>query len=239
MPTLTKINLLVYLAVWRRPEITELCFSGLDRIRKHPAYNIICLAVISEPSMIPLCEAHNIKWVMHQNFPLGQKKNYGLKTAMFEKFDYMLEIGSDDLVTNQMMDHYLDSFGKHEFFGISDVAYIESESGVCRRLTNKSTTYGAGRMISRRVLEQCNWNLWTNSINRGLDNDSMRRIEKHGFKFHKLEPMQEPGLIDVKSNENLWKFNYFLGVPYNKEKIYELLSQPEINYLNQLQNAGS
>ena len=235
----TSIKLLIYLAVWRRPEITKLCFIGINRLKKHPLYDITSFAVISEPEMIPLCEEYGIKWVMHQNYPLGKKKNYGLKACSQYDFDYLMEIGSDDLITNQMLNHYLKYFDKYDFFGISDVVYVESETGECRRLSNKATTYGAGRIIKREILEELNWKIWSDDLNRGLDNDSIRRIESKGYKFHKTEPMEEPGLIDIKSNENIWKFNYFLGVPYDFKKLMSLLSEPEINCLNQLQNAGA
>ena len=239
MPTLTKINLLVYLAIWRRPEITELCLIGIDRLKRHPAYNIDTVAVISETEMIPLCEKHDVRWVMHQNLPLGKKKNYGLKVCSQHDFDYLMEIGSDDLITNEMLDHYLDYFFKYDFFGISDVAYIESESLECRRLTNKSTTYGAGRCIKRDILVDLNWNIWSDELNRGLDNDSIRRIESKGYKFKKVEPMDVPGLIDIKSSENIWKFNYFLGHEYDINKVLSKLSSSEVTKLNSLSNVSA
>jgi hypothetical protein len=239
MPTLNKIDLLIYLAIWRRPEITELCLIGIERLKKHPAYNIQVAAVISETEMIPLCEKHNVKWIMHQNLPLGKKKNYGLKACSEFDFDYLMEIGSDDLITNEMLDQYLNYFGKYDFFGISDMAYIESESLECRRLTNKSTTYGAGRCIKKDLLVNLKWNIWTDELNRGLDNDSIRRIEKNGYKFHKVDSMDVPGLIDIKSNENIWKFNYFLGQEYDINNILSKLSSVEISKLNSLSNVSA
>jgi hypothetical protein len=231
-----KSKLLIYLAIWRRPEITELCFMGLNRLRKHPAYDIDALAVISEPEMISLCNQYGIKWIMHENLPLGKKKNAGLLAASVYDFDYLMEIGSDDLITDSLLTQYIEYLGKYDFFGISDAAYIESETGICRRLITDKSTYGAGRMISRKVLEKVAWRLWNDNLNRGLDNDSVRLIEHNGFKFYKVPPMNAPGVIDVKSDENLWKFNYFLGHPYNINSILPLLSECEVSKLNSLQN---
>lgn len=231
----TKTKLLIYLAVWRRPEITELCFMGINRLKKHSAYDIQSLAVISERPMVALCEKYGIKWVMAENQPLGRKKNAGLKSAQAYDFDYLMEIGSDDLITLDLLTQYLDYVGVVDFFGISDAAYIESSSGYCRRLTTSSSTYGAGRMISRKVLDAMDWKLWDDGLNRGLDNNSVRNIAAKGFKFYKVPPMQEPGVIDVKSDENLWKFNYFLGAEYSIQHILPLLSDAEQNKLNELQ----
>lgn len=228
----SKINLLIYLAVWRRPEITELCFIGIERMKKHNAYSIQTFAVISEPEMIQLCNKYGVKWVMADNYPLGSKKNQGLQEAKKLDFDYLMEIGSDDLVTNELLTQYLDYFGTHQFFGISDAAYLDSESGTCRRLISHKSTYGAGRVISRKLIERMNWKLWNDDINRGLDNNSTLRIETTTkVKFHKVPPTDVPGIIDVKSSENIWKFNYFLGEDYNVLELYNRLSQKEVDRL--------
>lgn len=231
MQTSTKI--LIYLAVWKRPEITELCFRGIKRLQQHPDFEIEALAVISEESMIPLCEKYGIHWVMYKNDPVGEKKNFGLKKAKEFQFDYLMEIGSDDLVLNELLDDYKNYVGKYEFFGISDCAYINSETGECRRLTSKST-YGAGRMISHKSLERANWYLWKDRLNKGLDNDSVFALQRKGIMYQRVKPLEFPCVIDVKSKDNIWKFNYFLGVEYNIDEILKRISNEEKEILGSL-----
>jgi len=231
MQTPTKI--LVYLAVWKRPEITELCFRGVKRIQQHPDFDIQALAVISEPEMIGLCEKYGIAWMMYKNEPLGEKKNAGLQKAKEFDFDYLMEIGSDDIVLNELLEDYKKYIGEHEFFGIADAAYINSESGECRRLISKST-YGAGRMISRKALEKCNWILWNDRLNRGLDNNSVFALQRKGMVYQRVKPMDFPGIIDVKSQENIWKFNFYLGVPYDIDEILKRISDEEKEILESL-----
>jgi hypothetical protein len=229
-----RTKILIYLAVWKRPLITELCFRGIDRIKQHPDFDIDALAVISEESAIPLCEKYGVKWVMYKNEPLGEKKNFGLKEAKKFEFDYLMEIGSDDLVLNELLDSYKEKIeqGK-DFFGISDAAYINSETGECRRLISRST-YGAGRMISRKALELVGWNLWYDHLNRGMDNNSVSALNRKGIPYFRLSPMEFPGVIDIKSQENIWKFNYFLGVEYDKQNFMDKLSQPEVELLESM-----
>jgi len=232
----SKIRLKIFLAVWKRPEITELCFMGIQRLKKHPNYDISAFAVISEPEMASLCNRYEINWVLTSNYPVGKKKNYGLKHLANYEFDYLLEIGSDDLITNDLLTQYLPYYDQYEFFGISDAVYIESENGECRRHISQKTTYGAGRVISRRLLEMMDFNIWADELSRGLDNSSVANIySKTKVKFHKIEPTDEPGLIDVKSDENLWKFNYFLGEPYDINKVFAKLSSQEVDQLLKLQ----
>lgn len=147
------MKLLVFLAVWKRPEITEICFMGLERLRNNSRHPIEAFAVISEESMIPLCKKYRIKYTFYKNEPLGEKKNYGLTKAMELDWDYMIEIGSDDLIKNELIEKYSNYFEKYEMFGTKDSIIIDSKTGKCRRLQS-DTPYGLGRCISRKTIEK-------------------------------------------------------------------------------------
>lgn len=229
MRTSTKI--LIYLAVWKRPLITELCFTGINRLRR--SFNVEALAVISEEEMIPLCEKYGVNWVMYKNEPLGEKKNYGLSKAKEFDFEYLMEIGSDDLILDELVEDYLRNYvGKYEFFGVSDALHVDTEFRIAHRIMS-NTAYGAGRMISRRVLEDMNWTIWTKSANRGLDQNSLFNIRRHKVAYKMTTPLKWPGVIDVKTRENIWKFNYFLGKPYDLNEVLDKLSVEEKELLEE------
>lgn len=230
-----KTKILVFLALWKRPRITELCFKGLNRLRQHPNFDIQVLAVASEPEMLPLCEKYNVHAVTHENLPLGRKKNFGLQAAKSFEFDYLLEIGSDTLVLNDLLDEYRRSFiGVHHFFGIGDAAFIDSETQECRRVGGAST-YGGGRMISRVALEKMNWTIWPDKQNKGLDNASVLKLATQGgFFYQQLKPGSVPLVIDIKSEVNIWPFNHLLGVKYDAERILERLSEDEVETIKEL-----
>lgn len=145
------MNALIYLAVWRRPEITKICFMGINRLRKR--FPLDALAVISEESMIPLCEEFGIRWTFHENDPLGAKKNHGLNEAMKLDWDYLIEIGSDDLLKDEIFELYQKQFGKHEYFGVKSLVFLDSETGRCRKYSS-DTIFGLGRCMSRSLLER-------------------------------------------------------------------------------------
>ena len=147
------MRLLVFLAVWKRPEITEICFIGLRRLRKNSRHPIEVLAVISEDEMIPLCEKYDVRWTFYKNNPLGEKKNHGVTEAMKLEWDYLIEIGSDDLIKDELLEKYEPYFGKYEMFGTKDSIIINSENGHCNRLSS-DTPYGLGRCISREVIQK-------------------------------------------------------------------------------------
>lgn len=230
-----KIRLLIYLALWKRPRITELCFKGIERLKKHPDFDIQVLAVASEPEMLPLCEKYNVLCVTHSNEPLSRKKNFGLQAARGLDFDYMMEIGSDTMVLNELLDEYKKNFiGVHHFFGIGDCAFICSETKECRRVGGAST-YGGGRMISRHALETMDFKLWPDAINRGLDNASVFKLAREGgFWYQQLKPGPVPLVFDVKSEENIWKFNHLTGVEYDVKRLLERLSREEVSDIEEL-----
>ena len=265
------MKVLVFLAVWKRPEITEICFVGLNRLIKNSRYPIEAFAVISEESMIPLCDKYNIKWTFYKNEPVGEKKNHGLNEAMKLEWDYLLEIGSDDLVKDELIELYAPNFGKYDLFGTKDAIIINSEDGMCRRL-NSDTTYGLGRCMSRKAVEcaygvdilalehiiaigrttaegergffkiemaeeqeklgrikilgKPRYRLWKDDINRGLDNNSDFFFMKNGI-GHRAIKTDKPLCIDIKGEDNIWKFSPKLGTPYDLEKALEGLSQEE------------
>ena len=144
-------KILILIPVWKRPEITEICFSGLDRIRKHRA-NIEILAVISENEYKARCDTHEIEYTFFENQPLGAKKNHGLKVALDKDWDYLIELNSDDLIKNELLDIY-DTLN-HDYLALRNFCFLDSKTLRLKEVESK-TAYGIGRRYSRRAVESC------------------------------------------------------------------------------------
>lgn len=217
------MKILVFVPVWKRPEITEICFMGINRLQKVPGFQIKGFTVISEESMITLCEKYGIEWCITKNHPLGAKKNYGVKQALRHEFDYLIEIGSDDLLKDDVLRAYKwDS----PVLGLMDFALINTETGSCKAVNTNIPKYGAGRAIKRFVCES--FALWEDGRSRGMDNSSCRilalnRIMQRGVKS------EEPIAISLKSAENIWSYKGMPGTKYPLEKALSGLSEQEIN----------
>jgi hypothetical protein len=221
------IKLLIYLAVWKRPEITEICFMGIDRLRKQGKHEVDALAIISEDEMITLCEKYGVRWAMHENLPLGRKKNFGLHEAMKLDFDYLVEIGSDDL----LKDEYLDIPFDRDVITLNELAIVNTHTKQCRKLTARDARFGAGRAMSRRAIDaMLKAGLWDDKQNVGLDNRSTFALAKAGF-FEKRHSFPEPVVLDLKSDVNIWSFSSLTdrGIEYRYDKALKGLSEQEIN----------
>lgn len=272
------MRIVFYLACWRRPEITELCFMGLNRLMEYDPGRFQCsaFAVISEESMIPLCKKYGIDFLMYENEPVGMKKNAGLEEVLKKDFDYLIELGSDDLILNELLDCYEPAMkAGFDFIGSRDLLMVDAtEPENCRQIAfDGDVAQGLGRCMSKKMLDQfkgfvfvnasesvisdesiipsggsgfldeptvkayegCGWversgvkvtvHLW-DLINRGLDNNSAGRIMRKGYKFHAVET-QEPLMVDIKSEVNIWGYNFEIGEGKDFSPFLERLSPKE------------
>lgn len=224
-------KLLLFFPVWKRPEITEICFQGVNRLQKSGLFPIDAFVVISEESMIPLCEKYDIKYCFYKNEPLGEKKNYGLSKAMELEWDYMIEIGSDDLLFNSYLTAITPYLGVRDFFGIGHIIFMNSEDLTCRRIVTRHPI-GMGRVMSRKVVEKLG-KIWSDEKHKGQDNNSYWRVVNAGFIPIQINS-EKPLGIDIKSEVNFWPFNYFIGKEYSFEDAVSELSQEEIESIKRL-----
>jgi len=142
-----KIKILV--CVWQRPEITRICFEGIKRLQKK--FDIDPVIIYSEKSMSSLIAKYKFEKYFHENLPLGRKFNFGIEMALKSEWDYLMTLGSDNLITDSLIELYKKYEGK-DAFGI-DTAYLyNSETGEAGVFKN-GYAIGAGRMLARRVVE--------------------------------------------------------------------------------------
>ncbi len=139
------MKILAFVAVWKRPEITRRCFEGIKRL------NIPLFAVVSEDWAEDLCKEFKAKYIRTPNKPLGRKLNKGLEKALEQDFDYLLTIGSDNLINPELLKVY-DYYMKKGtgLIGV-DKLYFHKE-GEVKHVDYQLQIIGAARMISRKAL---------------------------------------------------------------------------------------
>lgn len=149
--------------------------------------------------------------IFHENRPLGKKWNYGLSQAKKLDWDYLQIMGSDDLMSIGAFKHYKDV----DLNGFLDFYVFDSKTKLGAYwkgydFLRKNETIGAGRLISREIVEACNWKLWNDDLNKGLDRSFSRTIFKSVTSINamRLKDINEC-LIDIKSSENLGGFHKY------------------------------
>lgn len=196
---------------------------GINRLKGLGVHDIQALAVISEEEMKPLCEKYGVEWCFYKNQPLGEKKNFGLSVALQKDFDYLIEIGSDDVLKNE----YLNFFPWNlPVMRMSDFLILDSKTKACRRISGKIPKYGTGIAIRKDCLPE---KIWHDKATKGLDNSLMMRMAVNGV-MQKWFKSEEPLSIDIKSDVNIWKFTP-VGKKYPIQKALSGLSEPEIEMI--------
>lgn len=218
---------LFLIPLWERPEITRICLNNIKRF----GHGILCIVSTHEDAN--LCNELGVNYLWHENQPLGKKWNYGLFMSQKMEWDYLITLGSDDIVKESLFDWYAKS--NQDVMIMDKIHFIDVNDGRANIVTR--ARIGAGRRISRRAIDRCNYKLWTDGRNKSLDMDSNGALNRAGFAT--VESNTNPHILGLKSDTNIWGFNHvakhgayivqekaFDGVlPETKKEILHLLEK--------------
>ena len=135
-------------------------------------------------------------YVTHPNQPLGAKWNRGLQ----EIDDDVMIVGSDDFVSEAYIDRAVGLLKKKmDVIQMRGLYILDGGLYWCY-----PSAPGAGRVISKAVIEKKKHCLWEDGRNRYLDASATTRLQKGRLKKIRID---EPGcvVLDVKTSDNLWR----------------------------------
>jgi hypothetical protein len=152
--------------------------------------------------------------VICQNLPVSEKHNkIGAFICDYAEsmgdFDYVMQLGSDDIVSDDIWSLYSAGFGK-PIIGLSDMVFYDIDSGRCKLIhkTQLGNAFGAGRMIRFDIFKSFGGQLWPKNRNSGLDWYSFEKMNQPEWR---VSQRKNPVLVDLKSKENIWKFYSLKG----------------------------
>jgi hypothetical protein len=131
--------------------------------------------------MVPLCKKYGIDFLLYANEPVGEKKNAGLDALLKKyEFDYLIELGSDDLIANELLDYYepLMKAGE-DFFASKRLAFVDALNGAARAWDyDPELVQGLGRCLSRRLLESLRGKVFIKANEAILSDDNLIAIKR-------------------------------------------------------------
>lgn len=136
------------IALWKRPEVTEVCFQGVERLRKKGCEPI---CIYSDVDNKVLVNQYGYEGYYHENLPLGAKLNFGVDRALESDWEYMMQIGSDDIISDELVDAYKDI--KEQAFGINTVYFYDLKSGQSAKGWSPYP-FGCARMLHRSCFDK-------------------------------------------------------------------------------------
>jgi len=209
------MKILTIIPVWKRPDILKICLDGLKHIPVEPFFIISHEDPYYSEIKKLLKDYYTCSF---PNFPVGRKQNAGINLALKEfKFDYLMNFGSDNIVSPELFEIYKPYFEKNKlFFGVNNLYimnYINKEIMFVEDY-NLQKPIGAARMIHRSILDKLSYkrqNLYDNMLSDGMDTNSQQRILEHT----KVEPIiintQKQALIlDIKTSTNINPFQLMI-----------------------------
>lgn len=149
------MNILTFIPVYRRREITELCYQGLERIFTTAPHGIHfqCIILASTLPDAQLAHKYGFTVLMVDNNPVGAKLNKGLEHALANfEFDYLFQLNSDNILHLDFWAYFDNYFKLNEpFFGCNHIAFYDS---VSHRLLQYLYMGGCGiRFIRKDILQ--------------------------------------------------------------------------------------
>jgi len=220
---MSKHKILTFTPVWQRPEVFEICLAGLERLKnyKPEKFYIRPFFIVSEFRAARMVEEYGYDYILWQNLPLGAKKNAGLRYAMENyQFDYLMEVGSDDIIANDYLDFIAPELeNKTPHFVANKVWMFDVVLGKSA-YAKTDKIIGAGRCIHYDALKSFapDYELWEPEKNRGLDTSSWQRLLQTNVSC-KLLDTEDHYTLDIKSNVNIHPIHAFHVLPDSSEML--------------------
>ena len=180
-------------------------------------FGVVCVALTEgEDQNAVACNEAGFAFGWTANNPLSDKFNFALREALilYPEATRIMVLPSDDFVSREWVDAARNS--TEDYMIPHTCAILDAYTQNAYRITKNSLTpgstmrFGAGRVVSRKVVEACEGQLWPSELNKGLDSASHARISRAGFTVKVVETEGIP-ITDLKTDENLWPFNTWSG----------------------------
>lgn len=217
------MKVMIFLCAWKRPEITKACYKGIHRIKKTFAKNGVetdVFVTVSEDYHAELAEQNGFKWIMTDNFPVGQKHHNGLINALEYDWNYIMQMGSDDIISDKYIDECCKLLNEsYEIIGSNYYYFYNLSTGEDVKIKMKGPAPGgAGRFVKRDIIKLAFDQLgffWQRQKNRGLDGSSLMAMYKSKARYNRRKhavkkdlkiktiDFKEPEIVDIKSEDSM------------------------------------
>lgn len=219
-----------FVTLYRRPEVTRICFEGLKRLQQSYDIDVFCVG----DEMQDMVEEYGFQFCHQPNRPLGRKCNKGLQEAMKDPFDYLLIVNTDDIISDSLFEIYKD-YHDHYMVGVKGCYfYHDGKMKYFDGYKHLNLSMGPGRIIHRSVIEKCKGVLWGDTQMKGLNQSCLRHIRYKGFDETIIDVKDKAYIIDIKTDVNIHRYDQFEGVEVDPEDVLSHFSESERELLKVL-----
>ena len=198
------MKIVVLTAIWQRHELFKIFMDGFERAKQNTDHELILVTVGSEN--IEFSDNH----VESANQPLSDKWQNGMNKVKSLNPDYVLMLGSDDVICSNLLDVYTPEMEKGiDLIGLIDCYFLDARINTLYHwigYTNhrRNESIGMARMISKRLLNRIDWNIWDKGLRKGLDASMMRNFKRVEYSEKMFNCIDENiAAIDIKTDLNV------------------------------------
>jgi hypothetical protein len=148
----------------------------------------------------------------HEDVQLGRKLNNAMQALRWTDWDYVMIMGSDDLMRPQIWGYVRTAIEEGlQAFGFNEAILYDRLERRAKEWCYGPLTFGAGRCISRAIVTGCDWMMWDDGKENGIDNNQERRIDQLTGEYIHIIPTQFPVICDIKDGDNLNSYDDIEG----------------------------
>jgi hypothetical protein len=209
-------HLKILILCYERKEITRVCFTGIARnILEFAGCGIHASVYVSTDEVNrDLCEEFGFEHHVTDPKPIGRRLNDAVDVCLEEGWDYLMQMGSDDLMTTAGVCFVSGMIhNSTPMFGFNTL-YVVNRAKRKMKRHGGLMVFGAGRCIARDVVIEVT-PMWEEERSRGLDGQSQTRIEQTAMVRPMTVIVSKPCVVDIKTSENLNKYEVFNGKEYD------------------------
>lgn len=213
-------KIICVMAVYKRPAITIKTIDLMKR-QKYPLEKIIIVG--SDRIDYEVAERTGVEYLQHENMPLSNKWQYGINYARQFEPDAILINGSDSWLTTNwcaetkdLLHQGYDLIGKTQFYSCK-VNPNEKIQVVHRTYKSRQDPVGAGRLISKDILDRLDWKWFPAGRRTGLDGTSFKNMKRRcpDAEVKYINDMQDVLVMGVKSTtwDTINPFRFVMSDP--------------------------
>lgn len=218
-----------------RLSVLRLFARSIERLRKDCGwFPVVC---VSEREDEAICKKHGIHHIYQKNDPASEKWNTGVKWLMTQEVDYIMIVGSDDIVSTDLFQKILAEADKGvDMIGVTKL-YFYCASGKHKGILLHFVSpkiLGVCKTIKIDIIRALGGNICTNGKSWAMDASMHKNISPRV----KTSAIVDGVVCDVKSSKSLNRFTFWLGKlrnHINPKLFYDTLSEEEMHQLKRVQ----
>jgi len=221
-----------------RPEVSIIFTEHFKRLREViPDLELLAAVTKDDFANITFLIDAGARFVEVENEPLGAKWNAAFGLVKDTECRGVIVLGSDDICSAWWILLCMEEFKKFgndyiiaKSLGLYDLR--TKRAAIIEDHLDRSIRIGAGRFMSRAILEAVNFAPITPEKMKGLDGDCYRNCKPHWNRPVALKSPagSRPPITDIKSGQNLWSYDSLVSmgsIPASKETVLWMLNKAE------------